>query len=199
MFRALLALSGVLLFAGCAQIQLSNEPYTKPSNVSLIDQRTPDNTVRRHDALFSAVLFLDDARFSPRALDLYTSALAKAINQSQQVKLEVDEFRIIDFYPVRLGAGGQGLLGPMILATLIDQSTDWSFVNDMQLDRSSDAVACIIIGKLNGSAVKVAVSEPYRASPFAGLVYNDPDFRRAFSAVVNRAVVESLSQARLPK
>lgn len=199
MIRILLAVC-CLLFSGCAsQIQLSKEPYSKPPNVSVIDHRTPEKMARRHDALFSAVGFLEDTRFSPRALDIYASALSKAVNQSQQVKLEVDEFRIVDFYPVRLGAGGQGFLGTVIFEALTDKNTDWSFVNDMRLDRSSDAVACIVIGKLNGLPVKVAVSERYRASPFAGLVYNDPDFQRALSVVVNRAALESISQVSIPR
>ncbi len=200
MSRFLVAASIALLLAGCAsQVQMSKEPYTKPSNISVTDQRTADKLIHRHDALFSAIVYLGDDRFSPRALDLYANALAKTISQDQQVALEIEEFWIIDFYPARLGAGGHGLLGAMIIESLMRDSTDWSFVKDMQFDRSSDAVACILKGKLNGTPVRVAVGERYRASPFGGIVYNDPDFRRAFDAVLLRAAAESLSQAHLTK
>lgn len=189
--------AAAVIVAGCApQIQLTKVAHVPPANVVVVDKRQPAQLQRRHDALFSAVIFLEDARFTPRALDLYSAALAKADGQRTKFELEIQEFRIVDFYPVRLGAGGQGALGPLIFETLIDKNTDWAFVNDLRLTRTSDAIACIAIGKLNGAPFKLAVSEPYRISPFAGLVYNDPDFRRALDRVIEMAAAESLRQAK---
>lgn len=196
MRKALLAIQAALLISGCAsQIELSKTPLEKPSNVTVRDNRTPEKLLRKHDALFSAVVFVEDTRFSPRAVDLYVAALSKIGTQQERIELEIDDFRVADFYPVRLGAGGQGFLGKAIFDSLIDRSTDWGFVNDMQLARNSNAVVCVVVGKLNGVPLRVAVSEPYKESPFAGLVYNDPDFRRALSAALDRAAADSLRQA----
>lgn len=197
MSRNALALMAALLLIGCAsQIQLPKDPHAKAPNIAVVDMRSPTQLARKHDALFSAVIFLEDAKFSPRAVDLYAAELSALKGADQQAKLEITEFRIADFYPARLGAGGQGFLGVAIFQALIDKNTDWAFVNDLGLKRSEDAVICIVIGKINGTEIKIATSEPYKASPFAGLVHNDPDFQRALNAAIKRAAQESAKQSR---
>lgn len=198
MSRNVLTLIAALLLAGCSsQIQLPKDPHAKAPRITVVNKRSPTQLARKHDALFSAVVFLEDAKFAPRAVDIYATELSTLVGADQQSTLEITEFRVADFYPVRLGAGGQGLLGAAVFHSLIDKNTDWAFISELGLNRNKDAVICIVIGKINGAEIKVATSEAYKASPFAGLVYNDPDFQRALDAAIKHAARESAKQSRL--
>ena len=185
-----------LVLSGCAsQTQLAKVDLP-PGAVLFVDNRSAQQRARKHDALFSAVVLYEDDKFNPKALEQFEAALVTDPAVTRPVKLEVDEFRIGDFYPVRLGAGGQGALGAALFQSLIGSNTDWNFVSSLQLSKDADALFCVVVGRVNGKPIKVATSERYKVSVFAGLIANDPDYRRALDAVIKRAAAMAIEQSK---
>jgi hypothetical protein len=198
-YHHLFIASLLLLLSGCAsQTQLTNKVSLTANDVHLIDNRSQLQKERKKDAVFSAVVMYEDEKFSPRALDIFQSNLVTGTKLVKPVRLEVDEFRVGDFYPVRLGAGGQGFLGAALFETLIDKNTNWAFVDTLKLSRDSDSLFCIVIGKINGKPFKVAIAEKYKTSPFAGLIVNDPDYRRALDLLIKKSAVAAIEQSNNP-
>jgi hypothetical protein len=194
-YQYLFIASLILLLSGCAsQTQLADKISLSPNDIRLKDNRSQLQKERKKDALFSAIVMYEDEKFSPRALDIFQSSLVTDTKLVKPIQLEIDEFRVGDFYPARLGAGGQGFLGAALFETLIDKNTNWAFVDTLKLSRDSDALFGIVIGKINGKPFKVAASEKYKVSAFAGLVANDPDYRRALDLVVKKLAIATMEQ-----
>ena len=192
----LLALVVSSLLTGCATIELSNVALEPVAHVQVDDLRSPESKAPRRDAS-SAIIFLEDDRFKPRVLDLYVTEIAKAVGPHRALRLEVQEFRMVDFMGERGGSSGMGVIGALLAETAKNRATDWAFVDELKLDRRRDAIICLLVVKLNGQWAKVAVSEPYRLSPLGVLAFNDPDFRRALNLVIQRAAAKTLDEAKL--
>ena len=195
MLRLLVTAALASALCGCAtQTKLDQKVTLAASDIRLVDNRSPEKKAHKRDSVFSALALMDDEKFSPRALDLFQAVLLPDASLARPINIEVDEFRIGDFFPVRLGAGGQGFLGAVVFEALIDKNTDWAFANEMKLAPNTDALLCVFVGRLNGVPIKVAASETYKISPFAALVVNDPDYRRALDVVIRRAAEDALRQ-----
>lgn len=175
------------LCGGCAsQVELARAPIAPATSLAVVDHRSPEQKERKRDGVLSPLVLLKEDQFSPTALSVFISELSSDIGTATPETLEITEFRIADYFPVRLGTGGQGLMGGALLGMLVGRNTDWGFVQDMRLDPQKDSVLCIFVGRVNGHKVRVSSSEPYKLSPFAALVYSDADFKRAVQVAVKR-------------
>jgi hypothetical protein len=199
MYRWIYFVTLSVCFSGCAsQAQLQRNISLSPNEIRTTDNRTPEKKIQKRDSAFAAIQLLEDERFSPRAVDIFQSELVSSgVSVVHPINLEINEFRIGDYFPVRLSSIGQGWLGSMIVDALMDKNTDMTFAKNTKFATGTDSLFCIFIGKVNGIDVKVVTSEPYKISPFAGLVVNDPDYRRALNAVIRHAAEEAIRQSTL--
>jgi hypothetical protein len=169
--------------AGCAgQVQLDAHVPLGDQGLKIIDARPEAGKQAQRNSNFSAIAFFEDDKFQPKALDILVSDLAANQSVRRPATVEVNHFRVADSFPARLGRG-------FVMETLRDANTEWSLLDSAGAPRNQDSVIAIFSGRLNGREVRAAAFEPYRISPWTGLVHKDPDFRRAA-----RESIQKLSQ-----
>lgn len=157
----LIAASMLSLVSGCATtIELAK--LQSGSAVAVTDSRPMAERVYRRDSVVSPIMYFGDEDFSSPPL-AHFSALLGAKLPAGNYSLEVNQFRIIDFFPKRLNAVaiGQG-----------------SYVSE-EFMRLEDNVTCKIAGNAHGKPFSASISIPYRVSPLAGLIKNDASFKGA--------------------
>lgn len=181
--RFLITLALALSLAACATQPLETVTLSD-KDIRLVDNRSAERKAHHRASNFSAIVLLADDRFTPRALDIFQAALVTELKPQKPLVLEVEEFRVADFFPGRLGSGAGGVLMTSIMSGLMESNTDWKFIEDLQVPRYADSVLCIFVGKLDGVPIKVASYVPYKISPMAGLVYNDDGFRQALKSAI---------------
>lgn len=197
--RMIACIASVLVICGCGSMsvaQLGVTPEIDDRTLSVTDQRTPEQRAPRRDSVFSALAYLGDTQVSPSALSLLGSALQKHAGPTTRLSLEISELRVIDFFPVRLRAGGQsqGYVGQALMDGLVDSKTDFAFVQHLSVPESENSVICIVAGTLNGKLVKTANFQTYNASPMAVSIRNDPSFKQALLSSIDAAAVDLLAQ-----
>jgi hypothetical protein len=176
--------------------KLDQVPAIDNGAVTVVDLRTSQQKAARRDSNFSAIAYLGDAEVKPSAMLLLKSALQKHAGEESAFSLEISELRVIDFFPVRLRAGGRGYLGRAIMDSLVDSKTDFAFVEHLAIPESENSVICLVAGRLNGKTVKTATFRTYKESPLSVSIRNDPSFKKALVASVEAAADDVISQVR---
>lgn len=197
--RLFICLVCALSFAACGDLKVARmgtSPAFDNRSVSVSDLRTSLQKSPRRDSNFSAIVYLGEEEVDPPALSFLISALQRRTGSAAPLSLEIAEFRVIDFFPVRLRAFPGGLVGKAIMDGLVDSNTDLSFVEHIGVPESENSVICIFVGKINGKAVKTATFRTYKESPMAVSVRNDESFKRALVFSIEAAAADLLTQAR---
>jgi len=103
MLRLLVTAALASALCGCAtQTKLDQKVSLAASDIRLVDNRSPEKKAHKRDSVFSALALMDDEKFSPRAVDMFQATLLSDASLARPINIEVDEFRIGDFFPVRL-------------------------------------------------------------------------------------------------
>lgn len=178
--------------AGKPHIELS------PNDIQLVDQRSAEQKKAQRTSVFAPIRFFDDAHFWPPELERFQAALLADESLARPIVIEVEDFRVADYYPTRLNTGGQGVVGDAIFRSLVRSNTDHAFVDKLQLLPKQDALICIFVGKINGVPSRVAVNEPYKVKLTALSVYKTDEFKNALDTVLKRAAAEAALQSRQP-
>lgn len=173
------------LLAGCgATIELKSPPQNPSVKLRLADNRKAEEKTYFRDGVTSPVQLFGDEDFTPPPVSQFSKLLESRLPAGSH-ELEVAQFRVIDMFPQRLSAatsaaltGALGSLGYSV------------FFSDSQTISTQDNISCVIAGRLNYKAIQAKASVPYKISPFAGLVKNDPSFKEA----ANKCL-EQLSQS----
>jgi hypothetical protein len=121
-----------------------------------------------------------DEDFSPAPLS-QLGRLLESHYPADTHEVELTRFRVIDLFPQRLSAatsgalfGALGSLGYAVFFTGSDAST------------TADNITCVAQGRADNRSFQHKASVPYRISPFAGLVKNDPAFKDAVNTCLDR-------------
>lgn len=165
----------LLLLFGCNPI-LKLEPITpyNKQRVTVVDNRSELQKAPRSDSLMSVFRYIGDKQVTPPALEILKSKLVKYLPDSTPIHIEVSDLSVIDYFPNRLGFGTKGVLA----WALTSSATDWDFVESLGLSKAGDSIVCVFIGKINGKKIEAATYSTYDISAFAGLVVNDPSFKK---------------------
>lgn len=195
--RMFACLGALLLTAACSNLrvaQVGPAPQVAEGMWRVADLRTAEQKQARRDSNFSAVAFLGDEDVNPAGLLLLRDALQKQRSSTATEILEISEFRVIDFFPVRLRAGGGGLLGKALLGGLVDAKTDFTFVERLQVPESENSVICIVSGRVNGKPIRTAAFQTYKESAMAVSVRNDPSFTSALRGSIDAVAKDIVAQ-----
>lgn len=197
--KTVLTVSLVLILSGCSSLMVSNlgeAPKIDANSISIIDKRTPEQKESRRDSALAPLAVLGDENVKPPALLFLEGALQKNQKTTSQLKLEVNEFYVIDFFPNRLRAGTRqgGWLTDAITEKVIQSKTDWNFVNSSGVPADGDSIVCLFAGTVNGKSVKVAAFSQYFASPMAVSIRNDQAFTDAVRIAIDKTAKEILSK-----
>jgi hypothetical protein len=198
--RIVLAVALTAVLGGCAGLTVSDlgaPPAVDANSISVIDKRSPDQKESRRESVMSPLSVLGDANVNPPALLFLQSSVQKYRREGSQLRLEVDEFYVIDFFPKRLKAATSaqgGWLTNALVEKVIHSNTDWNFVNNIGVPTNGDSIVCLFAGTINGRAVKTAVYEEYRVSPMAMSIRNDPAFTDAVRTVLDKTASRILVQ-----
>ena len=165
--RSILSAFVCILLSSCAAtIELNKVASSPKAKVTLTDNRPADERVYRRDGPTSPIRYLGDESFSSPPLQQLSSLLENELPPGDFF-LDVQHFRVIDIFPHRMNTAIAGGLGGILGVTVTAIVTN------------EDNISCLVSGKFQGKAVSFVVSEPYRISPFAGLIVNDPSFKGA--------------------
>ena len=170
---------------------------TAADGIRLTDNRSLEQKkAARPNGFWAPLAFFAENKFSPRAFDRFQAALLLDKSLPRPIEVEVDEFRVADFWPARVLAAQPGLLTSAIVGAITDSHVDWSFIDEANIPRDADSVICIFVGKINGRPVKLVTSETYhQVSTFGVTVYHDDGFKSALDVVIERAAQLALDQA----
>lgn len=169
----LISCIAVALLSGCsATIALTKVPPDPAKSVEVKDVRAPDEKIYRRDGVRDPIQYFGDADFDSPPLSQFSALLSSKL-PAGSYNLEVSKFRVIDIFPKRLGAATAGaltgVLGSMGYAVYVQEASSLT----------QDNITCLIAGSLQGKPVSASVSVPYKISPLAGMVKNDPAFKGA--------------------
>jgi hypothetical protein len=194
MSRRALVIAASLLAFGCVAT-MKVDPVVDKEFISVDDKRPPDSRRERRDSAFSAIAMVGDENINPPALVLLQASLQKHSSGRRKLNLVIDEFRIIDYFPVRIHAGlpTAGLLTKLITEYLIQSKTDWSIVEAENIPSTSDSILCLFAGAINGRQVKIVRHSPYHTSPFAGAIRHTGEFQNAVVESIDKVAIALLS------
>lgn len=180
-FIALALLSGCVTTLGPVKTISDDE-------VRIIDHRADADKKNYRASVVSPVILLGDENFEVSPLLYLKEAIARAKPASlPAVELEVTRFRVVDYFPARLGAGMSGAVGAVVMAT---------GVRDMEgIPTNEDSIVVVVEGKLNGKDVHSQARTPYKISPLAGSVRSDPGWVKSAHASID-ACAEGLFSAK---
>jgi hypothetical protein len=200
-YRIFVCLTFALLVSACGSLkvaQLGATPTVDDRTLTVVDLRTFEQKQPRRDSNFSAILYLGDTEVNPSALLFLKSAVQRQAGPATNLSLEISELRVIDFFPVRLRAGGQGqgYIGKALMDGLVDAKTDFAFVEHLAVPESENSVICLVAGRLNGKLVKTATFRTYKESPMSVSIRNDPSFKSALVGSIEAAAGDLVSQFR---
>lgn len=97
--------------------------------------------------------------------------------------LQVDQFRVIDIFPLRKGQAMAGAFFGIGIALSIRVPT-----ND-------DSIQCIFSGKLGTHLIDTAEGETYKLSPVGVMVANDPSFKSAVNGCLSKLAQKIVDEA----
>jgi hypothetical protein len=169
--KLLLATSAIVVsLTGCSTtIKLSKLVEDPARQVALRDSRSAEEKVYRRDR---ALQYFGDEDFDVPPLMHFALLLGSKLPEGNHV-LEVNKFRVVDIFPRRLGATTAGALtgalGSIGYAVFFPNA---SYANQ-------DNITCLISGTIDSNAISFSASVPYKISPLAGMVKNDPAFKSA--------------------
>ena len=168
-----------LLLAGCGTtIELNKVPADPARTIALQDNRKAEEKVYRRDGVRTPVQYFGDEDFDAPPLSQFSQLLGARLPAGNYA-LHVDQFRVIDIYPQRLAAttaaGLTGALGGL----------GYSAFFTPEYSTTQDNITCLISGNLQSKDIRGSASVPYKISPFAGLVKNDPAFKSAANECLN--------------
>jgi hypothetical protein len=196
----LIAVGFTLSLSGCASLSVSNlgePPAVNNATISVVDKRTPEQKIPRRDSSLSPLAVLGDENVQPPAILFLQSSLQKQQGQPSLLKVEINEFYIIDFFPQRLKAAtfSGGWLTDAVVRDIIHSKTDWAFVNYIGVPVDGNSIVCLFSGTINEKIVKVAAYSQYYASPAAISIRNDPAFTNAVRLAIDKTAKAILSKA----
>lgn len=185
-FAVFLAASSV----GCvSKIKIDNSYAYKAGNVDLIDNRNEESKKGKRESIFSAVAFIPEKSIEPRPLDKFASELAYRLEPIKKIKLEVEDFLVMDYFPTRMAPITDGWVGRTFVKPVLD--ADKHYIDRLNLSPKTNSVVCIFSGKIDDREVLSAYSSPYKMSPLAVMVRNDPNFHKAVAECISGLTVET--------
>lgn len=168
---AILAISAAV--SGCsATIELNKLAADPARKVALQDMRPADEKVYRRDGTSEPIQYFGDEDFDSSPLSQFSVLLAAELPPGAY-DLQVSKFRVADIFPQRLSAGTAGA----IAGVLTSMGYAAYFYSPSGL--SQDNITCLVSGSINAKPINQSASVPYKISPLAGMVKNDPAFKGA--------------------
>lgn len=195
--RMIACLAALLLTTACGSLkvaQVGPAPQVDEGMWRVVDLRAAEQKQPRRDSNFSAIAFLGEQEVNPTGLLLLRSALQRQRASTEQEVLEISEFRLIDFFPARLRAGGDGIVGKAIMNGMVDAKTDFTFVERLQVPQTENSVICVVSGRVNGKPVRTAAFQVYKESAMAVSVRNDPSFTSALRGSIDAVAKDIVAQ-----
>lgn len=175
------------LTACSTTIELTKVAAGTGSRISMKDNRLPAEREYRRDSVLASVQYFGDQDFSAPPLDQFSTLLGSRLAPGMY-DLEIIGFRVIDIFPQRLGAGTAGAVAGAL------GSMGYSAYVSAASRTTQDNITCLVGGHLQAKPFNVSASVPYRISPFAGMVKNDPAFKGAVNECLGQ-LAETLSQS----
>jgi len=139
---------------------------------------------------------LGDDAIKPSGIVRLQQALVDHKKQSAPIKLVVNDFAIIDYFPKRLAgaANAGGVVTNEIVRDMIDSRTDWKLVNQLSLPPKGEAVICLFSGEIDGKRVVAATFSEYKPSALTLSLHTSKPFLTAIDAAINQAVIDALAK-----
>lgn len=159
------------------------------SELTVKDSRAPQGLIKQRDSIYSYVLYLDDNATKPSPLDQLKAAILRHAVSPDAIRLDVDDLRIMDFFPHRLHAG-------LIVGGSIAQA-DAKAARNLSLPDNQDVAVCIFSGRLNGVPIQEAAYSPYKLGFMAVMVHGNKHFRAAVSDSIDQVAIKILKAASL--
>lgn len=165
---------------GCSATIALNKVQTNPQqSLTVRDNRPAEERVYRRDGVQSPIQYFGDEDFDSPPLTQFSALLGAGLPPGNYT-LEVAKFRVIDIFPQRLGsataAAVTGALGSMGYSAYFADSRS----------PTQDNITCLISGRVQSKTVDASASVPYKISPLAGMVKNDPSFKEAVNECLRR-------------
>lgn len=174
----------LLLLSGCASIQLGEIQEINSNAISLVDNR---DASEKNEYQQGVSILLGDTSFDKNpTLYLKESLYRNKPPTLTAVNFEITKFRLIDYFPERARIAMAGALSGAL------SSMGYTVVGDPSGD--SDSIICALEGTLNGNPVVSSSIVPYRISPFAMQVRNQPEFVAAVKKSINICVENAFKQ-----
>lgn len=176
------------LLTGCSTtIELNKVTTGTGPKVSIQDHRPMAERVHSREGVQVPVTYFGDEDFSAPPLDYLSSVLGSKLAPGTY-NLEISKFRVIDIFPDRLGAGTAGALAGVM------GSMGYSVFIQGASVQMHDNITCLIGGNLQAKPISAAATVPYRISPLAGMVRNDPAYKSAVNDCFSK-LAEALSKS----
>jgi hypothetical protein len=176
-----------LFLAGCSFNPFIIEGYDADTtyDVSIVDQRAELSIEGGNEKLLDPVHFLGDEMFVPAKIELLRGALSQVF-ETPPDEVVLERFDVIDVYPQRLAAAQAAGMASVSYTAAIGMSPGPEDV---------DFIACVIEADIDGRKVLGSATVEYEISPFAGIVYNDPNYIAAVDEAVKGALVDWTERA----
>jgi hypothetical protein len=157
------------------------------SGLTVKDSRAPQELIKQRDSIYSYVLYLDDNATKPSPLDQLKAAILRHAVSPETIRLDVDDLRVMDFFPNRLHAG-------LIVRGGIAQA-DAKAARNLSLPNDQDVAVCIFSGHINGVPIQEAAYSPYKLGFMAVMVHSNKHFRAAVSDSIDQVAIKILKAA----
>lgn len=171
---------------GC-QTTASLQPVKDISRnkVKIIDARSEEAKKTYRSSVMSPLLKLGDNKFETPPMDYLKNELYKNMPEDvSHVTLEIEEFGIFDYFPVRLsGAFDAGMEGSLSSMGIPYASSDEIV--------GLDSIICSLKGKINNKPIQATAQVPYLLPPFTTLVRKTDEWLGAVKESIKRCAIES--------
>jgi hypothetical protein len=155
------------------------------ASVTITDARPISDKEDHRDSVFSAMVVLADKAIKPDALSQLQAALDSR-SSSKDSTLVISDLRVVDVFPRRAKAGGQGRVQNALMQGLVDSHTDWSVLGNLQVPEDQDSVVCLLSGTLDGVQKRAAAFSPYKLGGMSIMVHSDKHFRAAVTDCIGK-------------
>ena len=107
----------------------------------------------------------------------------------KKIKLEVEDFLVMDYFPTRMAPIEGGWIGRAFVKPTLN--ADKQYIDRLDLSPKTNSVVCIFSGKINGREVYSAYSSPYKIALSTVMIRNDPNFHKAVTECISGLALET--------
>ena len=151
----------LILTAGCSKAKLKPIEVMPPDNkINVIDNRSATDKQTYRSSVVSPIIVLGEDIFDVSPV-VYLKRYLYEFKPSgvDKITFEIEEFKIADFFPVRMNTTIQaGLTGSLSSLGII-------YYGSSKV-KEEDSILCSLKGRLNDKPIESSSQVPYKLNPF---------------------------------